>query len=78
MKIAISVPEPVFRAAEKVARQQKKSRSQLYADAVAAYVAHHGDDGIREQLDALYEQSPSAVEPGLAAVQTRILPDETW
>ncbi len=78
MKIAISVPEPVFRAAEQVARQQKKSRSQLYADAVAAYVAHHGDDGIREQLDALYAQAPSVIEPGFAAAQARVLSDETW
>lgn len=77
MKIAISVPDTVFRAAEQVARQQKKSRSQLYADAVAAYVVSHGDIGIREQLDAVYGGQASGVDPALARAQVQPLADET-
>ncbi len=34
MKTAISIPDTVFESAEKLARLTKKSRSQLFSDAV--------------------------------------------
>ena len=43
MKVAISVPDPVFEAGEYLARQLKVSRSQLYSDALAAHLSY--DDG---------------------------------
>ena len=42
MKVAISLPDPVFRAAETLARRLRKSRSQLYAEAIAEYVGARG------------------------------------
>jgi len=38
MKVAISVPDSVFDAGEHLARQLELSRSQLYSDALAAYL----------------------------------------
>ena len=42
MKVAISLPDPVFRAAETLARKLRKARSQLYAEAIAEYVGARG------------------------------------
>jgi predicted transcriptional regulator len=51
MKTAISLPDTVFREAERFARHAKKSRSKLYADALAEYLARHSPDEITESLN---------------------------
>lgn len=79
MKVAISVPDPLFKAADALARQLKKSRSQLYAEAVAAYLGTLGDDAIREQLDAICAEHDSTPDPAWLQAQLQVLdPDETW
>jgi metal-responsive CopG/Arc/MetJ family transcriptional regulator len=68
MKTAVSVPDRVFAEAERLARRLKKSRSQLYAEALAEYVARHDEDQLTERinaaLDALGEphQDPAMAE----------------
>ena len=78
MKVAISLPDPVFDAAERMARELKVSRSQLYAEALAAFLAERGSTAVTEQLNAVYAAEPSRVEPLLAQAQLRSLQDETW
>lgn len=39
MKTAVSLPDDVFEDAERLARRLKKTRSQLYSEAVREYVA---------------------------------------
>jgi predicted CopG family antitoxin len=41
MKTAISIPDDVFAGAERLAKRTKKSRSQLFSDAVREYLARH-------------------------------------
>lgn len=79
MKIAISVPDPIFKAADTLARRLKKSRSQLYSEAVAAYLGAVGANAVREQLDAVYAHQDSTPNPALLEAQLQTLdPDETW
>jgi len=78
MKIAISVPDPVFDAAEKLANQLKMSRSQLYSQALAAFLKSRGSAAVTAQLDAIHGSVPDAVDPALSAAQFRSLPHETW
>lgn len=51
MKTAVSVPNEVFAEAERLARRLKKSRSRLYSEAVADYVARHDADQVTAKLD---------------------------
>lgn len=78
MKVAISLPDPVFLAAERLARRMRVSRSQLYATALGEYVAEHDDARVTEQLDAVYDANASMLDAGLATVQQRVLDDEAW
>ena len=78
MKIAISVPDPIFRAAENLARQLKLSRSQLYSDAVARYLSSRGADAVTTQLNAVYSSTSSRIEEPFAAAQDKVLGHETW
>ena len=56
MKTAISVPDPVFREAEQYARRAKKSRSQVYGEAVAEYLARHVPEAITETMNDVCTQ----------------------
>ncbi len=66
MKTAISIPDEVFQRAEKLARRMKKSRSQLYSEAVAEYTARHSDDEITESWNRMLAD-PEAADPDLDA-----------
>ena len=78
MKVAVSVPDTVFQAAERVSRRMRVSRSRLYAKAVEAYVKQHGDEDITEQLNKVYAGNSSTLEPALEAGSIDVLRRERW
>lgn len=78
MKVAISLPDPLFRAADKLARKLQKSRSELYADAIAAYVGARGAKALTARLDAVYGKQAPGVDPALRHAQLEHLVDEAW
>jgi len=78
MKTAISIPDPLFDAADEVADRLGMSRSQLYAKAVAEYVEKHRDDQVTEALNQVYAKYSSTLDPVLAAMQSMSLPREEW
>jgi metal-responsive CopG/Arc/MetJ family transcriptional regulator len=56
MKTAISLPDAVFRDAERHAKRTRKSRSQLYAEALSEYLARHAPDEVTERMNAVIGQ----------------------
>lgn len=54
MKIAISVPDRVHRAAEEAARRLGLPRSRFYARAVEAFLRQASDEEVTERLNAVY------------------------
>jgi predicted transcriptional regulator len=54
MKVAISIPDEIFREAEQMASELHRSRSQLYSRAVHDYVARRSSDKVTEALNAVY------------------------
>ncbi|MDQ3944252.1 MAG: ribbon-helix-helix domain-containing protein [Actinomycetota bacterium] len=77
MKIAVSVPDALFEAADRAARRLGLSRSQLYVRALERFLADEPDDAITARLDEVYANEDSAVEPLLAGAQRRAVA-ETW
>ncbi len=78
MKTAISLPDPLFTAAEQFAQERGLSRSELYAQALRYYLQTHQAQAITEALDQIYTEEPSTLDPAFAAAQTRVLPKEDW
>jgi metal-responsive CopG/Arc/MetJ family transcriptional regulator len=78
MKVAISLPDPVFRAAETLARKLRKSRSQLYAEAIAEYVGARGAKALTTRLNTFYGNESSEVDPALKYAQLERLSREAW
>ena len=55
MKTAISIPDSVFQAAEKHAKRMRKSRSQLFSEAMVEYLERHTPDEITRMLNETLE-----------------------
>ncbi|MBX2862861.1 MAG: ribbon-helix-helix protein, CopG family [Leptolyngbyaceae cyanobacterium MAG.088] len=78
MKTAISLPDKVFEAAEALADRLGVSRSELYANALKAYLKKFNRDHILQQLNQVYSEEDSSVDPTLATLQSMSLPHEDW
>jgi metal-responsive CopG/Arc/MetJ family transcriptional regulator len=71
MKTAISLPDPVFRSAERLAARLGVSRSELYCRALKDLLARHDEAAVTAQLDVVYgdRAADAGLDPGLAALQ---------
>lgn len=78
MKTAISIPDSIFKAAEKLANRLGFSRSELYAKAVAEYLQKHRNDGVTKKLDEIYSKESSQLDPGLQALQSASIDEDEW
>ncbi len=78
MKTAVSLPDSVFAAAERVARKLRVSRSQLYAAAISEFVALHDEAEITAALDEVYGKDSGPVDPELERMQLASLAREDW
>ncbi|NOY57226.1 MAG: hypothetical protein GXP34_14765 [Actinobacteria bacterium] len=78
MKTAVSLPDDLFRRAEKLAARLGIARSRLYAQALAEYLDAHADDQVTEALNGVYAHEPSGIDTDLAAAQVQIIANEEW
>ena len=81
MKTAISIPDPLFEAAERLARRLGVSRSELFQRAVRAFLDEHRDEGVTEALDEIYgsDASRARVDPVLEHLQaSSVLREDDW
>lgn len=76
MKTVISLPDELLASADSLAKQMRVSRSELYATAVAEFVAKHRDNDITERLDAAYADLSGDVDPALRRTQARSVAEE--
>ena len=78
MKTAVSIPDELFESAEGLARRLGMSRSELYAKALRDYLREHRGEGITERLDEVYGAEESGLDPVVARLQGRSLPEDEW
>lgn len=78
MKTAISLPDSVFEEAEALARQLGLSRSELYTEALKAYLRKYNRNQILNKLNKVYSQESSELDPVLAKMQFMSLSHENW
>ena len=78
MKTAISLPEAVFKEAERFARRLNKSRSQLYAQAITEYLARHAPDSITEAMNSVCDSLSEQDTEFATAAARQTLARESW
>jgi len=80
MKTAISIPDSIFQAAERFAKQLGISRSELFQRAVKAFLQDHRQDEVTEVLNKVYGQGRERAEldPILKQLQEASIAREEW
>jgi metal-responsive CopG/Arc/MetJ family transcriptional regulator len=83
MKIAISIPESIFRDVKKAAERQKRSRSEIFVEAVREYLTKLESRRILECLNEVYatpetEEEGDARAAALDLYKRTVLKREEW
>ena len=74
MKTAVSLPDPLFRDADRAAKRLGISRSELYARALAEFLRRESE--VTLALDKVYAREDSKIDPVLGALQRRATAEE--
>ncbi len=78
MKAAVSIPDPVFKAADKLAHRMGVSRSRLYTIAVERFVQEHDEEAITAKINEVYAHESSSLDPVLQSIQFRSIGKNDW
>lgn len=78
MKTAISLPDPLFEAAEKLAKHSKVSRSALYARALEEYIRRHKKDSLTAEINSVLSEVGQARDPVVDAAAAAMLRRVEW
>jgi len=78
MKTAVSVPDDVFEGAERLARREGRSRSEVYSAALREYVARHSPDEVVDALDRVIAEVGDGADPFLSVASRRTLESTEW
>ena len=78
MKTAISIPDDVFKTADRFARHKKLSRSAVFTIAVTEFLSHHHREDVTEQLNKVYSTEESHLDPALQTLQLASVSKEKW
>jgi metal-responsive CopG/Arc/MetJ family transcriptional regulator len=78
MKTAVSIPEDVFKGAERLARKTKRSRSRLFSDALKEYLARHTSDSVTEAMNKVCSELGAAKDEFVSSAARRVLERSEW
>lgn len=78
MKTAVSLPDPVFEAAEKLAKRMKLSRSALYARAIEDYVLRSEPDDVTEEINRALDGVPTERDSFVNRAASDVLRRAVW
>lgn len=79
MKTAVSVPDAIFKQAERLAKRTRMSRSRLFSEALREYVARHAPEEVTEAMDRVCtELGDEAADEFTAAAACRTLERSEW
>jgi antitoxin MazE6 len=78
MKTAVSIPDDVFDAAQRLARRTKRSRSRVFSDALREYLARHSPDEITDAMNRACAEIGDTRDPFIAEAARRILERSEW
>ena len=78
MKTAVSIPDPVFQAAERLAKRLGIPRSRLYSRAIERYVSEAQQRDVTALLNKVYAEQEGELDLAVATLQWASIPPERW
>lgn len=73
MKTAISLPEHLYKDAEKTAKSLGIPRSQLFAKALEEYISKHKRGEVTEKLNEIYKKMDTDADAHISRIETASL-----
>ena len=78
MKIAVSIPDDLFEQIERLRRQERRSRSNVFAAALTEYIARRAPDEVTEAMNRVCEDVNTAANDFVQTASRRILEQSEW
>jgi len=78
MKTAVSIPDEVFEAVERLVEKLQTSRSQLYAKALVEFLARHDENQITNAINKVMDSLEESVEPFVREAGKQALKRIEW
>ncbi|EPG50480.1 CopG family ribbon-helix-helix protein [Leptospira kirschneri] len=73
MKTAISIPDELFKAAEKTAKKLGIPRSQLFAKALEEFIQSHSKESVTEKLNKIYNRKSKELKSNITDLSVELL-----
>ncbi|TGK22051.1 ChpI protein [Leptospira stimsonii] len=82
MKTAISIPDELFKTAEKTAKKLGIPRSQLFAKALEEFIQSHSKESVTEKLNKVYSSKSKELKSNIADLSVdslrKSLKNDSW
>ena len=78
MKIAVSIPNDLFERAERLRRQERRSRSNVFAAGLTEYVARRAPDEVTEAMNRVCADVNTVPDDFIQTANRRILEQSEW
>jgi hypothetical protein len=78
VKVTVSIPDAVFRAAENLTKRMSIPRSRLYSIAVETYLKSQTETAVTRKLNRIYSKTSSELEPAMEGTLLEVLRQDCW
>lgn len=78
MKTTISILDPIYRAADRLAKRLGLSHNRLYTKAIAAYLERQREEATTATLNQVYGSEESQLPEDLRRLQGRSILRDRW
>ena len=78
MKTAVSIPDDIFKGAERLAKRSRKSRSRLFSEALKEYLARHTPDEVTEAMNRTCAGVGDTSDSFVTSASRRTLERSEW
>ncbi|ASV07177.1 ChpI protein [Leptospira interrogans serovar Canicola] len=82
MKTAISIPDELFKAGEKIAKKLGIPRSQLFAKALEEFIQSHSKESVTEKLNKIYSNKSKETKNNITDLSVeslrKSLKNDSW
>ena len=78
MKVAVSIPNDLFEMTERLRQQQTRSRSSLYASALAEFFTRHAPDQVTEAMNRVCDEVNADPDDFIRTASRRFLEQSEW
>jgi antitoxin MazE6 len=78
MKTAVSIPDALFEQAEKIARKLRKTRSQVYREALSEYLSKRTARSVTDEMNEALAEIDQTPDPFLREATRSRLEQAEW